>query len=696
MEERVRPSLTTIPTELLLKILELLSPNDISNLSVTCHALAPPAQLWRDIVHQLLTIHDPKLKNIKKIHPEYGRQAGDWLKQAKFILPKARWLGYHVSSKAHNSRMIRISATYGYSTTGKLDLRIVAERAIPINNFDRDSPPVHTPPLLSDLLPVGAAISTSGTSYQSPRTGPGAHTPDQGLSVDLLDLSIVFRPLFSTSLSNPTWGSDPDSTSTSSDEEAQPQFFDPTDFSPLPRTPSPAYEYHRLRLAVNPTERTILSYPPEIPLDQSMYTLFTGRAPKRPWPTWALYGATLPPPLPLVSSSSFGTPHLPKRPVVGALRGLPDWINSRGNINPLLPFFDGDAPDEGIAAQDKLPIRGFSLDAKIIEPNPVVDQVQTLSSDMTGEWDPADDIPRRNTGVGPNGGPAILWNGQAADPDAGPGVAIIRVGGNNERGGGQNLVFQLGSRRTPPVFSQRLELRSSSLDSETFFPVHPPHRRLSSTSPLTVDPSGEILASSLEGMWCGTYGAHGLELGHLVVRCFLPEDPEKPYGEDCPRPLPNPHRGRRVLEFVKLTGDPNVPTGMISWIAELDSIPTEDLSPTSAGSVDTVTNEDLLHWSSYSPPTAVDRGAHSLPPSSPLPVPNWSRGTFPAAGRVALTGFVHPSWTPAEVILVRSTVSVPVENDLGGLKARDLPVVDEIRLRWAELGKVSCFRRVRV
>jgi hypothetical protein len=96
-----------------------------------------------------------------------------------------------------------------------------------------------------------------------------------------------------------------------------------------------------------------------------------------------------------------------------------------------------------------------------------------------------------------------------------------------------------------------------------------------------------------------------------------------------------------------------------------------------------VSNADLLHWSAYDP---------SDPRSSSADIPRWEAGAVAGAGRVALSGFVNPGWTSAVITFIRSSTVVKGPSGEEGL----VHSVEEIRVRWAELGKVGVFKRARV
>ena len=140
-----------------------------------------------------------------------------------------------------------------------------------------------------------------------------------------------------------------------------------------------------------------------------------------------------------------------------------------------------------------------------------------------------------------------------------------------------------------------------------------------------------------------------------------------------------------------------MPSGQTSWSAILPSITLPSSAslddPSSLGTIPSVANETLLRWS------AIDPNDASVPPSE---MPRWETGSRPGAGRVALPGYVNPGWTSAIVTFIRSTTwlkRITQKEDGSGeeiREERDVETVEEIRVRWQELGKVSVFRRVRV
>lgn len=101
-----------------------------------------------------------------------------------------------------------------------------------------------------------------------------------------------------------------------------------------------------------------------------------------------------------------------------------------------------------------------------------------------------------------------------------------------------------------------------------------------------------------------------MELGHVSVR---------PIGEHisvtADAMLSDPSTSW-LVEWCKVTGDRNVPSGEVSWVAEL--------STNQAAILPTVRAADLLAWSNAAPGSELAQSAR------------WDDGTVPALGRGAL------------------------------------------------------------
>lgn len=280
-------------------------------------------------------------------------------------------------------------------------------------------------------------------------------------------------------------------------------------------------------------------------------------------------------------------------------------------------------------------------------------------------------------------------------------------------------------------------------EPELFYPINGPLH----TGPLPSIPLSEpVLASSLKGMWVGCYSAHGYEFGTIALRNVWTRihtadevaleqiygdeegdhdgayfdgafDPRQNLNAD-PRMAREPlvpgldgslRRRRTVLEFIKLTGDVNVPAGQVSWVAMLpsasetsssssrppaasrasssssavpQSIARRSASPAATGSglnsarisphqqhvepdletlqLPTVRRADWQAWSDLPPHTA------RLSSIDTAPAPRWDEGSVQAAGRVAFTGFLDTRFIDAQATFVRE----------------DNGHVDEIRVKW--------------
>ena len=144
-------------------------------------------------------------------------------------------------------------------------------------------------------------------------------------------------------------------------------------------------------------------------------------------------------------------------------------------------------------------------------------------------------------------------------------------------------------------------------------------------------------------------------------------------------------RYQKCVQCVKATGDVNVPAGEVSWIAQLGEIDVEHpslLVESLYGTIPTISNSTLLDRAKDGPndPVHPDTGV-------------------PGVGRIALSGFVQPSWTESTLTFIRSSHEVSQDDRRKGeegVEPRMIDSCEEIRLRWPQLGKVGNFRRVRL
>lgn len=149
----------------------------------------------------------------------------------------------------------------------------------------------------------------------------------------------------------------------------------------------------------------------------ALYAMFTGRHPTRPWPTAELVGPGDKPREDVTTARSSG-----------AFRGLSEWMVGRGEEREVLSASRDVVVASSSSSSSKSFVTGFLLQVRR-KATPPSTSTSPLSSTTPPPTEQQDDIPRRRRGVGPNGGPAILWNGQEADPNHQPGVALIRAGG---------------------------------------------------------------------------------------------------------------------------------------------------------------------------------------------------------------------------------------------------------------------------
>jgi hypothetical protein len=219
--------------------------------------------------------------------------------------------------------------------------------------------------------------------------------------------------------------------------------------------------------------------------------------------------------------------------------------------------------------------------------------------------------------------------------------------------------------------------------------------------------SKPALVTSLQGLWAGCYSTHGYEFGIINVRNVWMRTEslgdssifERFYGEErmeqdnsdpsvAREPLSQGLLGstkvlRTIIEFVKVTGDVNVPAGQVSWCAVLPRPFGDDDDSSSstsnsdvqeeiqsvAGSVEigdiesvelpTVKRSDWETWSDVAPHSAEEHFSLSNPP-------RWDEGCLEAAGRIAFTGFIDTRFIDAIATFVRE----------------DEGQVDEIRVTW--------------
>ncbi|KAJ8296951.1 hypothetical protein OF846_000215 [Rhodotorula toruloides] len=699
-------SLVTLPPELLLRTFSLLDPQSLVRLSATCtilHAVARSETLWRSIVQTVVREHW-----IGEAGDEAGLSAREdngstWFKAASFLLPHGQNLGYFASSISFTSRISRVGIRSSPHASADRPPRytIAATQMIPRNRYSTATPP---PP---NFLPFGAVRPRPEQSllFISPQVNP-SH-PYAGASMELLEPTYDFGS--HTFEITPEEGACLSTLRARADGQAPPQA-----------------SSVRLRLALEPVRRKV-ERPSASSADlpggandqpwdpaarvglhrEALFALFSGRLPDRPWPTAQLVG------LEELNTADLlvwraGRTDPPRHMIKlgdGAFRGLKDWLRSPDGAE--LPLAEVVQPaDEASGEDDEAFVTGFRIRAKRTPKHPPTsDQArgETPSSAGTSErWSNGTATTRRR-GVGANGGMAVLWHGREQDPEeTRRPITILRAGDEAEGGFVLRLPGSPPQPVSPPLPSADDAGASASTDdqladavdasSEAFFPVKAPARPLRWIDESHADEHGDIPARSLEGLWVGTYSAHGLEFIYITVGIAefpRQEDADSSDSENEYAAAPSYHY---VIQATKVTGDANVPSGQPSWIAILP--------PTSA---------DILLDSSAPPivPTISStkfRDFSSLDPSSPAYTslnnglgPDWDEGVVQGYGRLALTGYTSPSWSPARVRFFKSEPRLPPPPELAETaQEKVIESVEEIQIHWLELSAVSTFRRVRI
>ncbi|GAA6058750.1 hypothetical protein JCM10212_003438 [Sporobolomyces blumeae] len=759
MSDQVQVGLAHLPPEILLRLLRaFLDPQSIARLAQTStllYHLAKSDLVWRDIVLDLVQRHGvtprARLGRLARSSPAPAPSpATTWYDQARFLLPHARHLGYFASSLPFSSRIVRASivvpervrsdpAAYA---EGPPELAIHLAQLRPFNAYSLTSPP----PLA--ILPFGAALEITLDSYSISRVRNPAH-PDAELSIDVLspryDWSAAMVDITRAEgalLSRPY---------APSSNEAR--------FATGLDSPSPsdaARDRLRLGLVVEPTTQVVhagsqAGYRPA-PINElsreALLALFSGRLPRRAWPTYDLVGLDLVSPEPDEFDHRARGPRKIRRGANGAFRGLEDWLLARGDERELARIVEHaagkglDAREDptSVPGDDEAYVTGFRLKARRSQATGPSRPTTTVPSAPTPP--PTHEARLRRRGVGRDGGMAVLWNGQEDDPDDAPPVTILRVGDQDDGGVVMHLDEDTRDRLpTRPVSAAPARDASASPDTladavdaagETFFPIKAPAGQVAWDDDSAVDANGAIKSTSLEGMWVGTYGSHGLEFVHLSTSFSTSSPPSQ-----FPTPPSEPDLGaptatgpdetyNRILTATKVTGDSNVPAGETTWIAFLDELPRcPTLGDILDGPTPSISSDKWNLMNQVDPSTTSGRFSRS----------EWAEGTTKGVGQIALSGFHQPGWTAASVRFIRSRTTLrryrttghvsrvgssrdavddvsddPFEADRieasmtvaregadpDEVEEKEVETVDEIHLRWAELSKIAVFKRVRI
>ncbi|GAA5859738.1 hypothetical protein JCM1840_006432 [Sporobolomyces johnsonii] len=750
--ERIPPSLVSLPPELHLRLLRLLDPQSISRLARTCSILYHVARselLWKEIVLDLVREHgvpDDSLEQGTPPDDDDAQQAQavtlaalsldgnrvTWWDQAKFLLPHSQHLGYFASSLPFNSRIIRVAIvvppnlqTSASSSSSDVPTpspppayAIHAAHLRPFNAFSPASPPP------ASSLPFGSTLDPSCTSCIISRLQNPDH-PDAGLSIDLVNPRYDFSAgmLDITPKDGPLLCRANSSTREGVAAAA---------LNVGPPSSNSSNSRLRLRLALEPVSppvhgpvRSYLRSPHPDLSREALVALFSGRLPRRAWPTLELVGLEETGVEGLPEPDEDGPRRL-RRGINGACRGLEEWLTERGVERELARIQEGAASAGEGDEDDQAFVTGFTLRARRTPRSSPATTPAATSEAGPSTAPPL--APERRRGVGRNGGMAVLWNGQEDDPDDAPGVTILRAGDEGE--GGVILRLTDHSTRMPSPPAPGAAAPAAADDQPTpdpladavdaagefFIPIKAPARPIAWDDPSALDENGEVLASSLEGLWVGTYGSHGLEFVHLstgfsydLETIHSPSRASPSASPTDPPPAPPSTSGdayHRILTATKVTGDTNVPSGQTSWIAFLSPLPASPaLSHLLDGPVPSIRADTLERYHAADPSTAAYAARGDRP--------DWELGTARAVGQIALSGFLQPSWTGATVRFVRRETEVVRsrhyrdgfgggggggggEGEGDGRESKMVETVEEIQLRWAELNKVAVFRRVRI
>lgn len=324
---------------------------------------------------------------------------------------------------------------------------IRAAQLMPRNAFQN---PLY--PILGDLVPFGSSRDPLNSAAYVVNHRLNLDHPYSGLSVDVLE------PTYDTtsSLMFDITPSDGPCLTRGNSSTAQ-------GIAAAASRRNPSSSHHSapfLRLALDPVthrvERNSAATHPDGPAStthedlnrEALFALFSGRLPRRQWPTLALVG--------LEEVNTADVPSLragrtdPARNVLrvapgaaggggGAFRGLVEALTQRDGERPLAQVVQ---PGAGAAAlDDEAFVTGFRLRAKRtwrVPPSTSAgaqrgdERGETSASAGTGERWAAPGSATRRRGVGGNGGPAVLWQGREEDPDEEPQVTILRAGDEGE------------------------------------------------------------------------------------------------------------------------------------------------------------------------------------------------------------------------------------------------------------------------
>lgn len=379
-------------------------------------------------------------------------------------------------------------------------------------------------------------------------------------------------------------------------------------------------------------------------------------------------------------------PSFPSRDAVRAhmIRSLNVWGQ---------PVETPGAPGSVKLESDVLIAPAFSLQVKRDERPEQPPQPIPSTSQQTGSASQASTLPNGMGMIQQAATSSVPSNAPAAQQPQ-PQILLSNPGGNHLfRAFLEGIGVALPREMQESLFQNTAE----GQDRELFYPIPGP---LPTDRPECTLLSEPARAASLKGLWAGSYSSHGHEFGRISLRTvwtrlhtadevaleqIYDEDGALDFDDADPSVAREPlapnlegsiRRRRVIVEYIKITGDVNVPAGQVSWVAIL---PTEqDARLTASGltaaefyaqadldepdletlPLPTIKRSDLMRWSDAPPHTArLNIGED---------VPRWNEGTVGAAGRIAFDGFVDTRFIDCQATFVRD----------------DSGAVDEIRIRW--------------
>ncbi|KAH8922445.1 hypothetical protein BT69DRAFT_1350883 [Atractiella rhizophila] len=694
------PPLLNLPPELVVHILSLISPRDILRFSATSRKSQPLAEsedLWRRLVKKLYKRYRRR-EDERCLQLEMFGEGASWFKIGKWMFQHSAYLGWWASNKSDTGRLVKCS--------------IVVPPPATVEDGKRTF--LHPPLILAEQVKPVDLLSAKPHLFNPPEGTMGArrttiYHPSHNISAG--KTKEVLQPQDPSHLHNSSYSDqwqdfiDSGGSPASMGElegggrtDEMDAYFPPTAFArgmpPIPvlfgqtHPDTGKYEFPFVLPKGADLERG----------KKSSYVVHERTGPTTTQPvnvdmvllTWAhnaMFMIVPPNPSPKYPPGT----HLlmPMQSQSSSLSTLPVSISLQTNSSVWL----GGRQRSTLLNLLSAPRSSPSFPTSQLVGRPAAGETSALRSvsdwrtqslfeeTEEGRWCPA---------VDEKGNSVIVPSFNVAPPTEGDGEGQVKKGllarfvrgfsimENSVRGRAQMAEFVEGL----GLPNQMWQNDNTWPIGELFYPIESPQsskshssrRRSSSLTSSSSSTFGTIPASSLEGLWTGTYGPHGMEVGHLSLRTETRTRTEEiPVNEtnfsvasdwpadDLPltRTVTTTHP---ILQYTKVTGDVNVPCGQVSWYAILN----ENLLT----SLPTTTNAEMIRWS-YARDGAGEQ-------------PRWDDVKVLGRGQLAFAGFNDPRFTNVEVTFIRSrsTFDPRVEE------------VNEINVRWPDLQKVSKFKRI--